>query len=200
VERLPSQALVQKLARLITGLKTFDLLLGAGHLQELGSMMRSIDEINQDILFISFGIIKNNWTSNHTSYLNYFWSENKGGGECPVRRKTIRAFVHRAGGLVDTSTADRVVREIYQTYSDYLHARSAPIMAMVVGPPARFDLDGIADSEARKPYIEQAPSYFYRSIASTAIMARTILPDALVTDIYTDVKNFETDNAEVLFA
>lgn len=199
IEQLPQQLLIQKLARQITGIHASDILLAAGRLQEVGVLYRSLDEIHEDILFIASGLRTGNWTPHHDAYTRYFWSEDESDGQPPVRRKTIRAYVNRAFDQPNPSQADSIGRTIHKTYSDYIHARSAPIMAMVHGPPARFDLDGILSDEPRFPYITQSPMYAYRCLVSASVMANAMLPQRISTSVYATVKDFEKRHTELLF-
>lgn len=63
VDQLHQQLLLQKLARQITALKSVDLLLLAGYLQEVGVIYRSLDEIAEDVAFVCLGIRTGNWTA-----------------------------------------------------------------------------------------------------------------------------------------
>ena len=56
IEKTPQQALLQKFARKISGLHAIDLLLLAGLAQEQGVIQRTMDEIDEDILFITLGL------------------------------------------------------------------------------------------------------------------------------------------------
>lgn len=198
VEQLPAQLLVSKLARQITGVQTADLLLLSGHLQEVGVTYRMLDEIAEDIIFICLGLNSGNWTQHHEDYARYFWSEDNSDKQPPIRRKSVRSYVNRAFDQADPSTADAVGREIYKTYSDYAHARSAPIMGMIHGPPPRFDLVGIHNAQARFPYMEQNPTYFYRCLVSVCMVARVVLPDDS-NSIFVEFKEFETKHQKLLF-
>lgn len=199
VEKLPAQLLLQKLARQITGVATLDLLLMAGHLQEIGVLYRTLDEIHEDVIFVSLGMRPGNWTSNHDAYIQHFWSEDDADKQPPVRRKSVRAYVNRAFDLPDPSGADAIGRKIHKTYSDYAHARSAPIMAMVHGPPAIFDLDGIHEEAARLPYVQQHPAYFYRCLVSANFIANIILSDFARALLFDELKAFEKDHVDLLF-
>lgn len=159
-EKLPAQILIQKMARQITGLRAADELLLKGLLQEVGVMFRVLDEIEEDISFLSLALANGVWSSLHDSYAEYFWSEGDEDRQPPVQRKKIRAFVNRVFDMPDPSTADNVSRTIHRAFSDYVHARSAPTMGMVSGPPAQFHLDGNTDSSAQHNYVQQMPSYF----------------------------------------
>src|SRR5665213_3444210 len=62
VEQTIQQAIVQKLARTITGLRAIDVLLERGLFQEQGILQRTLDEIEEDIVFLSSAIINNDMT------------------------------------------------------------------------------------------------------------------------------------------
>ena len=79
-EKTPQQALLQKFARHISGLRALDLLLLHGLAQEQGVIQRTLDDIEEDIFFITLGLTTGNWTENHTKYLEYFWMEEDGSG------------------------------------------------------------------------------------------------------------------------
>jgi hypothetical protein len=72
-------------------------------------------------------------------------------------------------------------------------------MAMVHGPPAIFDLNGIHDASARFAYVEQNPTYFYRCLLSCAFIAKAVLPDRENSRIYETVKAFEEKHRRLLF-
>lgn len=196
-EQVTQQLLLQKLARQISGIQTIDLLLLAGRLQEIGVLYRILDEIEEDALFLVLGITTQNWTDNHDKYVEYFWSEDDADKQPPVQRKKIRAFVNRALGQPDPSQGDAVGRLIHKTYSDYIHARSAPIMGMVSGPPPRFDLNAIHDERARLPYIDQNPTYFYRCLISTSAIANVV--DCERMSIFNEIRAFEQKHEKLLF-
>ncbi|MGK6355262.1 hypothetical protein ACMGDH_08535 [Sphingomonas sp. DT-207] len=80
VEKQPQQALLQKLARSITGLKCIDYLIAKGFLQEVGLMFRVLDELSEDISYISLAIVHSRWTDQHDAYLEYFWREGEADG------------------------------------------------------------------------------------------------------------------------
>ena len=63
------QALVLKLARSVTGLRSVDVLLMHGLLQEQASLHRILDEINEDILFLAAAVTNDKVTEKHLQYL-----------------------------------------------------------------------------------------------------------------------------------
>jgi hypothetical protein len=71
-ERSIYQALLQKLARQISGLHGIDVLLLNGLEQERCVLQRTLDEIGEDIVFLSFAINNGELSDIHKQYLNYF--------------------------------------------------------------------------------------------------------------------------------
>lgn len=198
VERDPQQLLVQKLARQISALHVIDILLMVGRLPEIGTLYRQLDEINEDIAFVALGLIKEIWTSDHEAYSDYFWSEDSPRGPS-VQRKNIRNFVHSSLGQSDVAAANRTGRLIHGVYSDFVHARSAPTMGMMKGPPPKFDLNAIYDKVARAPYDEQHLSYFYRGLVSCGMIAKAVLPDDKNLEVFDDIKAYEQSYGSLLF-
>jgi hypothetical protein len=72
-EQTIQQAIVQKLARMISGLHAVETLLERGLFQEQGMVQRGLDEIGEDIGFLSLGVIRNDITPLHTQFLGYFF-------------------------------------------------------------------------------------------------------------------------------
>ena len=198
-EKLPVQILIQKMARQVTGLKAADVLLSEGLLQEVGVMFRVLDEIEEDISFLALGLANGKWSALHNSYAEYFWVEDDNDRQQPVQRKRIRAFVNRVFDMPDPSSADAVGRTIHRAYSDFVHARSGPTMGMVSGPPAQFDLNGITDRLARRSYVEQMPSYFYRATVSIVMIAKVVLSETDHAECYSQFRLLEQRFGEVLF-
>lgn len=189
LERLPSQAILQKFARQLSTLTALDVLLDRGMVQEVGSMQRMLDEIAEDIMFLGLGITTGKWTLNHVAYLEHFWSEDA--RVAGVQRKSIRAFVNRAfPDQVDPSKADGLGRELYQVFSDFLHARSSALVSMISGPPPRYHLAGIFDEEATRSFRDQAPSYGYRCVMSAAIATRAIENGPLAAQTYAHLEEY----------
>ena len=74
-EKSLHQAVVQKLARLVSGLHAARLLMEHGFVQEQAALQRMLDEIEEDIAFLTFSVIFNNSTPLHREYLDAFYEE-----------------------------------------------------------------------------------------------------------------------------
>lgn len=194
------QAIVQKLARTVTGLKAISLLNKAGYLQEQASLQRTLDEIEEDIAFLCFGIIYNDISELHNKYLSAFYEEEYDNPHSSIastqkrpmiQRKKIRAFVNknRTEGD-DQSTAIEVGRTISKTYSGYIHGASPQIMELYFGNPPMFNLSGGANSPFYSDHREDLLNYYYRTILSFAFAAKSFGEDDLFKMIIDYSKNF----------
>jgi hypothetical protein len=66
-------AIIQKLARVISGLRATLVLLRNGYVQEVGALCRMMDEFNEDIVFLCQAIGKDQITDLHQQYLRAFY-------------------------------------------------------------------------------------------------------------------------------
>jgi hypothetical protein len=71
-EKTIHQALIQKLARMVSGLHAARLLCDKGFFQEQGAVQRMLDEFHEDIWFLAFGIIHNDITQLHRDHIDAF--------------------------------------------------------------------------------------------------------------------------------
>jgi hypothetical protein len=103
VERTLHQALVQKLARILTGLRAARLLLENGLLQEQGALQRILDELHEDVSFLALAVIYDDHTPLHQAYLDAFYEEEfdaetalESTQKRPmISRQKIRAYIAR---------------------------------------------------------------------------------------------------------
>src|SRR5690242_11252078 len=104
VECLPQQAIVQKLVRIPSGLRAAQLLLDHGLFQEQATLQRVIDEVGEDVIFLSIPVIYGCQEPIHKEYLETFFAEPydmaTGKPVAPSRpmtsRKKIRAYIARS--------------------------------------------------------------------------------------------------------
>jgi hypothetical protein len=180
-EKLPAQAVVQKLARIISGINALAVLHHHGFLQEQAVIQRTLDEIEEDITFICLAEIHENYTDLHAEYLEAFWMEEfnhavvmKSTSKRPmIRRDKIRAHNIRVVGEEDPSTANTALRLVYKSYSGFVHAASPQVMDMCLGDPPAFQVSGTTDLHRLEDAYEEAWNYYYRgySVICMATMA-----------------------------
>lgn len=177
VEKTIHQAIVQKLARLVSGLHAARLLMKYGFVQEQGSLQRMLDEIEEDILFLTFSVIYNESTTLHQEYLDAFYEEEFDAETAMastqkrpmIPRKKIRAYIARMDR--NPSRAIEATRTINKTYSGYVHAASPHIMEMYGGSPPHFHTRGMAGTELQQDHREDLWNYFYRSLLAFVFSA-----------------------------
>lgn len=202
IEKSLQQALVQKLARLITGLRAICLLNANELHQEQAAIQRIIDELQEDITFLSYAVITNTRNRLHDEYLEDFFQEEFDASTAmastqlrkTVPRKKIRAYVaHVEGSSDDQKLVAEISRTIYSTYSGYLHAASPQIMEMYYGRPPRWHF-GQPQSEPSpfcNDYTADIWNYFYRGLIAFAVSAKALGDDHLFAKVFAHVKEVE---------
>lgn len=191
VEKTMHQALVQKLARLVSSLHAARLLMMHGFVQEQAAIQRILDELQEDITFLACGVIFGKWTPLHDEYLTAFFEEEFDADSAiestqkrpMIPRKKIRAWIASIEGGLDPSTGIEVTRTISKTYSGYIHAASPHIMDMYGGDPPRFYMTGMIGTPRHGEHRADLWNYFYRGIIAFGFAAKAFGDDELFNTI-----------------
>ena len=199
-EKSFKQAIIQKLARSVTGLRAINILNDAGLYQEQAALQRILDEVNQDILYLSMALIYDDITENHHKYLEYFYQEEYDDSPKPnttaqgrgmVSRKKIRAFISKNRGTgINQSSAIDDSKILHKIYSGYVHAASPQIMELYFGNPPKFQILNSKLSPFRQDHIDDILNYYYRTIHSFAFAAKAFENDQLYAEIIEHSKKF----------
>lgn len=199
VEKTVHQAIVQKLARYVTTLRGACLLFDHGFVQEQASLQRMLDEIQEDITFLTLGLIFGDLTPLHEKYLAAFYEEEfdpitgkPGTQDRPmIPRKKIRAYIaSMEGAATNPSRGIEVTRQVSKTYSGYVHAASPQIMDMYGGSPPQFHLSGMKGTHRHDEHREDLWNYFYRGILAFSFAAKAFGADTLFANISSFAKSF----------
>ena len=200
------QALVQKLARVVSGLHAARLLLAHGFLQEQGALHRMLDEFNEDTLFLAYSVIFNDTTDLHREYLAAFFQEEFDNPNSAlastqkrpmVSRRKIRAYLARIqGAALDPSRGAELLRTVDKTYSGFVHGASPHIMDMYNGDPPRFHVCGMLGTSHVDEHRADLWNYFYRSIGSFVTSAKAFGDEALCQSILVYMRNFARANGQ----
>lgn len=180
-EQTIHQAIVLKLARIVSGLHAARLLMEHGFVQEQGALQRIQDELDEDVQFLSVGAIQGK-TPLHDNFLKNFWEEEFDAETAlestqkrsPIPRQKIRAYLAQALSLgtdMDPSRGVELHRTISKSYSGYVHAAAPHIMDMYGGNPPRFHVRGLLESPLHADHREDFWNYFYRAILAFGIAA-----------------------------
>ena len=181
LEKTIHQAMIQKLARVVSGLHAARLLLENGLLQEQAAVQRMLDEFHEDILFLAYAVILNDHTPLHQKYLDAFYQEEFDAPSAlestqkrqMVSREKIRAYVARAElAGADPSTGVELSRTINKGYSGYVHGAYPHVMDMFGGNPPQFHVHGMQGTERQEEHRYDLWNYFFRSIISFAFAAK----------------------------
>jgi hypothetical protein len=189
VEQTIHQALIQKLARVVSGLHAARILLDHGFVQELAALQRMLDEFQEDIEFLACAVIFDDMTNLHREYLLAFYEE-EFDKENPIEstqrrpmvpRKKIRAYLARTEGSIglDPSTSVELSRTLSKAYSGFVHGASPQIMDMYGGNPPRFRVSGMLGTVRVEEHTDDLWNYFYRGINAFAFAATAFRYDAL---------------------
>lgn len=192
-EKTIHQAMVQKLARVVSGLHAARLLLENGLLQEQAAVQRMIDEFDEDILFLAFAVIDRKQTSLHQEYLHAFYKEEFDGPTAVesshdrpmVSRRKIRAYIARAGqGDTDPSTAVSLYHTIHSAYSGFVHGASPQIKDMLGGTPPRFRIHGMSGTSLHEEHRYDLYNPFFRAIICFAFASKAFGDDELCQKLH----------------
>lgn len=196
------QALVQKLARIVSGLHAARVLLANGFVQELGALQRMMDEFNEDIAFLAYGIIYEQTGDLHKRYLEYFYQEefDETGeplaltdGRPTIPRKKIRAFIASimAPGVPEHSRIESS-KILSKVYSGFVHGASPQIMDMCMGDPPVFRVRGMLGTQRIEEHADDLWNYFYRGVLSFAVVAKAFGDEELFASIRQYRDHFES--------
>jgi hypothetical protein len=196
------QALIQKLARVVSGLHAAKCLLERGFVQEQGVLHRMLDEFDEDISFLVYGITMDNITDLHKKYLSFFFEEEFDVPESPIKssqkrgmipRKRIRAYIANIEkSILNPSDGVELSRTINKAYSGFVHGASPHIMDTYGGNPPRFHISGMLGTPRIKEYGKDLWNYYYRGILSFIMVAKAFGNKELDKSLSQYLDEFET--------
>jgi len=205
-EKSIHQAIIQKLARLVTGLQSIRLLNRCGLLQEQAVVQRTLDEFEQDIRFLSIAVIFDERTRLHERYLEAFYEEEFDNRlnaiestqkRHTIPRKKIIAFLAKDRGTgKNQSSSIKVMTTLSKTYSGYVHGASPHLMELYYGDPPKFHLFGAKDSPLFEDHEADLINYFYRGILAFAFSANAFGNEHLHKKLHDYSKVFATASGQ----
>jgi hypothetical protein len=173
-----------------------------GFVQEQAALQRVLDEITEDISFLSLSVIFGESTSLHQTYLDAFFQEefdpNDEGASslerAMVPRRKIRAYIDRvSSGPKGSSKHLDASRTVSKAYSGYVHAASPQIMEMYGGSPPHFHMRGMRGTERHAEHRADLWNYFYRGIVAFAVSAKAFGDE----ELFTSIRDFSEEFSQV---
>ena len=201
-EQTAQQALIQKLARLVSGLHAARLLLDQGFVQEEAVLARTLDDFQEDILFLTLGLTVDKLSDLHQRYLSAFYEEEFDKPDAVsstqkrpmIPRRKIRAYVAQIQGVSDNpSLAIEVSRTLDKAFSGFVHGSSPQIMDMYMGTPPRFYISGMVGTRRIEEHQSDLLHYFYRSIMSFMLVAMAFRDESLAASLLQFKYYFEAE-------
>ena len=184
------QAIVQKCARCLSTLHAALLLMQNGFLQEQAVLQRVLDEIEEDITFLAFGVIRNEITQDHRKYLDSFYEEvydSATGKPAKYKKPTLpRRKIHAYLASVygeDPYGAAANMQTISKIYSGFVHAASPQTMDMFLGNPAKFQTGGVRGGYRYDEHREDIWNSFYRGILAFGLAAKALGDESMFESI-----------------
>lgn len=178
------QAMIQKLARVQSAVRAARLLLINGFVQEQAILQRTIDETNEDIMFLVYAVTNDTITDLHERFLEAFWEEeiDESGtllaskqNRPMIPRKKIQAYLANIEGVnLDIATSQDTARTISKVYSGFVHGASPHIMDMYGGFPPRFHTNGMTGTPRMEEHSDDLWNYVYRSLLSYTAVAKAL--------------------------
>ena len=154
-------------------------------------VQRALDEIGEDVEFLSLAVIRGEVTPRHKEFLDNFYAEEFDDPSDTVgshrsrgmlKREKIRAYVNQ--GLGDNaSRANLTGKIITKIYSGFIHAASPHIMDMCGGSPPRFDVNGELRNLRGSEHIGDAMNYFLRAPMTMAFAAQAFAEEKLFSEM-----------------
>jgi hypothetical protein len=200
LERLPTQAIVQKLARSLSTLHAALVLLQAGHYQELAALQRILDDFHEEVVFLALALLTDDISGVHEKYLEGFWMEvidepadplASASKKLPtVSRKDLRAAIRHSvskmspDGFPDWSEFEDSTRIVSAVYNGFVHGGSPQIMEMYGGLPPRFHLKGMLGTPRQAGHERDLRNQFYRTATSFTFAAMVVADERVLSAAY----------------
>jgi hypothetical protein len=199
-------AVIQKSARLISGLNASLILLEHGFVQELGVIFRTIDEFLEDVLFLCEAIRNNEITALHKEFLEYFYMEEFDQPDNPLlseqkrpsipRKKILAAISNIKENDLNPSDSQELFRTINKVFSGYVHGASNHILEMYCGNPPKFYLSGMLETPSFREILEACWDYIYRGLISIMMVALSFGQNELIKELYEFRDYFEAESGK----
>lgn len=184
-EKTVEQAMVQKLARTISGLRASCILLNDGFLQEQAALCRMVNDFEDDITFLSIAALQSPRPQILNRYLDDFYSEETAAedfaegkrvkGRTTVSRKDIANFIAREQqDPTDEFQSSNAALAVGYMMSGYIHAPSQHIMEMYDPQRKRFITDSWPAHPFLRAHLDDIWSYFYRGIVTFGFASHAI--------------------------
>lgn len=175
-------ALNLKMVRQFSALHSTQLLMTNGLYLDAATLMRVLDEIGSDILFLSAPLV---WQTEplklHEAFLKEFFQEEfddpnpmkASQSRHRVSRNKIRAYVARTyDANDDPSTANEVFRTIDNAFSGFVHGSAVHILDTFDGEMFQMQMQPL--DRPLEALLQQLQFYYFRALTAVAIANKAL--------------------------
>lgn len=187
----------------ISTLNACVVLLRAGHAQEIGALCRMVDDFCNEIFFLLVPENGEKFSEDQMRFLENFFQEEFDRPDDPLRstqkrstvpvKRIFASFGKLAGGELNPSDAQELLRTTHQAFSGYVHGAYPHIMEMYGGDPPYFHVTGMLGTPRVEEWQAQLVGYVQRLIIASVLVARKVGNTALETPIRALLEEFERD-------
>jgi hypothetical protein len=197
------QAIIQKLARIVSGLHAILCLHQNGFLQEQGVIQRTVDELVEDVFFLIGAINEGKIQPIHREFLDGFFAEEFNPAKPglmvdrppPVVRKKIRAYIVRTlTPNANRSKTLEVQSIVASAYSGYVHGASPHIMDMYAGDQQRFLVEGMLGTPRMDEHKDDAWNSYFRGLCAARAVGKAFGDASLVDALAQFIDKFEKES------
>ena len=201
------ETLTESLACYLKGVKAIStlnaclVLLRAGHAQEIGALCRIVDDCCNEIFFLLVPQDGEKFSKDQMRFLENFFQEEFDQPDNPLgstqKRSTVpvrsifATFGRVAGGELNPSDAQELLRTTHQAFSGYVHGAYPHIMEMYGGNPPHFHLTGMLGTPRISEWQTQLIGYVQRLIIASVLVARKVGLTDLEAPIRALLEEFE---------
>ncbi len=202
-EKSVHQAIILKLARRVSSQVAAFVLWEQRLLQEQGALHRMLDELDEDIAFLTLSLTNDTVTPLHERYLKEFFQEEfdvpgdavaSSQKRNRVPRKKIQNYVSRfLPDGVDNQIAANISNTLHKIYSGYVHSAGVHALELYGGNPPRFHVFGFPDLDRVNEHGHDLVNYFFRGLISANFAAKAFGDGELADFLRTQVREFEDE-------
>ncbi|WP_050524382.1 hypothetical protein [Pseudorhodobacter wandonensis] len=201
VEQTIEQAIIQKLVRIVSGLRASNLLLETGFIQEQAALSRIVNELQDDVCFLAIASLQQTAPKILTQYLEAFYAEEKtieqwrakervvGRNQVP-RRKILKFIADHSGPQQGDLNSDSAI-VVGHAFSGYVHGASPHIMEMFDHVNNCFRTDAWPENPFRRGQEQDIWNYYHRGIIAFALATKAFGHDGTMEHAMAYLDYFE---------
>ena len=179
----PQVMVLTRLVRIVSGLRCVKLLGEKGFLQEMGVLLRTVDDFCDEVTFVIEGHGANAASAQAKKHITHFFEERmlskeeqlkRGKGPDRVKRDKVRAGQARFLQPDNPSDIKLLVGAIDHTFDSFVHGGYPAVMELYNGRTHSFELSGMSATRNLDAMRRQFLYYVARSLAVAGFAAFAI--------------------------